>query len=405
MFDLISEIRQSLRNNRTRTRLTGLAVAWGIFMLIVLLGVAKGVVNQFEYNMGGGKSNEMTIWGGRTSLPYKGYKDGRRVVLKDHDADMLVSEIEGVAAVTPEASGSGAVSSLKNTTSGISAVYPSVGRDLKEFVAGRFINERDISEKRRVMVIRDNVASKLFDGSPAEAIGKTVTYMGLSWTIVGVYHHRWRNENYVPYTTYKALTGFSEDASELVVTVSGLKTEEDGERVEEEIYQTMAKAHEFKPTDKNAIWVWNRFSNYITASKGLGILTWSVWVIGVFTLLSGIVGVSNIMFVSVRERTHEIGVRRALGARPRNILTQIVAEGVVITTMFGYMGVVAGMIVLQVINSLGEGNAEMPLKDPTVDLSLALQVTLVLIVAGALAALFPALKALKVKPVEALRDE
>ncbi|MDE6301030.1 MAG: ABC transporter permease [Muribaculaceae bacterium] len=406
MFDLISEISQSLRTNRTRTLLTGLAVAWGIFMLIVLLGVARGVVNTFNTNMGGGQSNEMSVWGGRTSVPYKGYKDGRRVVLKDNDGPMLVEQVEGIAEVVPTASASVTVSTLKDYSSGIEAVYPSAGKEFDNLVAGRFINERDIQERRRVMVIRDLTARRLFDCAPEEVEGKTVNCMGLSWTIVGVYHHRWRGGNFVPYTTYKALTGFSEDASELKVLVEGLATQEDGDRVERELTEALAASHEFNPTDKNAVWIWNRFSNFVQSASALKILTLSVWIIGIFTLLSGIVGVSNIMFVSVRERTHEIGVRRAIGARPRNILTQVVTESIVITTMFGYIGIVLGMIVLQIIDYFMKNSpGEKPLENPTVDLSLAIQVTVVLIIAGAAAGLFPALKALKVKPVEALRDE
>ena len=405
MFDLFSEIKQSLRNNRTRTRLTGVAVAWGIFMLIVLLGVAQGVVNSFNSNVGGGKSDEMSVWGGRTSVPYGGYKDGRRITLKDHDGAMLTEKVEGIYEVVPTASSTAKITSLKASVNGFDAVYPSAGSDYT-MLAGRFINDRDIAERRRVMVLRDRSARFLFDCPIEEVPGHTVTCMGLSWTIVGVYKHRWEGARYVPYTTYKALSGFNDDASELKVRVHGLTSEEDGNRVEQELKEALATAHQFNPTDRNAIWIWNRFSNYVKSANGLNILMISVWTIGVFTLLSGIIGVSNIMFVSVRERTHEIGVRRAIGARPRNILTQVVAESVVITTMFGYIGVVLGMIVLQVLDffmSQSDGNA--PLENPTVDISLALQVTAVLIIAGALAGLFPALKALKVKPVEALRDE
>ena len=405
MFDLISEISQSLRNNRTRTRLTGIAVAWGIFMLIVLLGAAQGVVNSFDSQMGQGQSDEMSVWGGRTSLPYKGYKDGRYIQLKDHDGPMLTEKVDGVVDVVPTASSSAKISSLKGVVSGFDAVYPSEEKG-KTLLAGRFINNRDIEECRRVMVIRDNTARYLFDCPVEDVPGKTVTCMGLSWTIVGVYKHRWENYRYVPYTTYKALSGFNDNASELKVKVAGLSTEEDAERVEREVKEELATAHEFNPSDRNAVWIWNRFSNYISSAKGMNILVISVWVIGVFTLVSGIIGVSNIMFVSVRERPHEIGVRRAIGARPRNILTQVVAESVAITTMFGYIGIVAGMIVLQVLDYfMKQSDGRAPLENPTVDISLAVQVTIVLILAGAFAGLFPALKALKVKPVEALRDE
>lgn len=295
---------------------------------------------------------------------------------------------------------------MRDYSSGITAVYPSESKDLGEIVAGRFINDADIRQCRKVMVIRDLTAERLFGQPSTEAVGKTVKCMGLAWTIVGVYKDRWDRDNYVPYTTYKALMGFDDNAEQLRILVEGLADQSDGDRVQKQLTEALAGAHDFNPADKNAIWIWNRFNQFIKGSAALGILTWTMWIIGVFTLLSGIVGVSNIMFVSVRERTHEIGVRRAIGARPRNILTQVVAESVVITTMFGYIGIVLGMIVLQIIDFfMKKSGGEAPLVNPTVDLYLAVQVTVVLIVAGALAGLFPALKAIKVKPVEALRDE
>ncbi len=187
------------------------------------------------------------------------------------------------------------------------------------------------------------------------------------------------------------------------MTVRNISTLEEGEQAEKEIRATLARSHSFNPHDNNAVWIWNAFTQNITARRGLGYLDLAVWLIGLFTLLTGIVGVSNIMFVSVRERTHEIGIRRALGAKPRSILGQVVAESVAITSLFGYIGLVAGMVVLQIIDML-IGNSN-DFKDPTVDVAMALKVTLALVVAGTMAGLFPAIKATKVKPVEALRDE
>ena len=178
---------------------------------------------------------------------------------------------------------------------------------------------------------------------------------------------------------------------------------EDGENTEQELRNNLAKKHNYSPEDRSGLYFSNQFTDYLKNKTAFNILNMSVWIIGIFTLLSGIIGVSNIMFVSVRERTHEIGIRRAIGAKPRNILLQIITESVVITTMFGYIGVVMGMIVTQIIAVLTAGTDF--LDNPTVSIQIALEVTLVLIVAGALAGLFPALKATKVKPVEALRDE
>lgn len=189
----------------------------------------------------------------------------------------------------------------------------------------------------------------------------------------------------------------------MLVEVDGMKTAEQGERVENDIKSTMSIQHDFAPDDGSAIWLWNRFTQHLQMTDGLDILNMAVWIIGIFTMLSGIIGVSNIMFVSVKERTHEIGVRRAIGAKPRAILSQIIMESVFITALFGYIGVVAGIGVTELLNHIFADSDF--LKNPTVTVAIALQITVVLIIAGSLAGLFPALKALKVKPVEALRTE
>ena len=178
---------------------------------------------------------------------------------------------------------------------------------------------------------------------------------------------------------------------------------EQGEAAEQSVRDVLSKQHDFANDDNSAVWIWNRFTQHMQMSTGLGILNYAIWIIGIFTMLSGIIGVSNIMFVSVKERTHEIGIRRAIGARPRSILGQIIMESVFITGFFGYIGVVLGIGVTELLNHLFADSKF--LKDPTVTVAIALQVTVVLIIAGSLAGLFPALKALKVKPVEALRTE
>lgn len=405
MLDLLREIGQTLRNNKLRTSLTGLAVAWGVFMLIILLGAVRGVVNSFNDFMSADNSNTVSIWGGRTSMPYKGFKDGRWIELKDGDIEVLEHENRNVNKVTAFAS----VDTAKISTprdyigDGFMCVFPDVAEtDHLTMLHGRFINDRDIAESRRVMVLHEKNARLLF-GDDTKAVGQTVKSMGLAWTVVGVYTHEWRSQSYTPYTTYKALTGDDDGVWQLQATVEGMKTLDDADKVDKAIHTTLAKQHQFHPDDANAIWTWNRFASYLNNLKGFGYLNIAMWVIGIFTLLSGIVGVSNIMFVSVRERTHEIGIRRAIGAKPRSILTQVLSESVAITALFGYIGIFFGMVVLEIIN-IFFGNME-GFKHPSVDISIAIQVTIALIIAGALAGLFPALKAIKVKPVEALRDE
>ena len=382
MLDLLREISQTLRNNKLRTVLTGIAVAWGIFMLIILLGAARGVNNSFEENMGSRATNVISIWGGRTSKPYKGYKDGRWIELKGEDAKAIKNDNEStVSDVVPFASADTAkISTSLDVIQGFDAVFPDAARTERMTIKyGRFINDLDISGARRVMVLRDTQAALLF-GNDSTALGKTVSSMGLAWTVVGIY------------------------AYQLHVTVQGLTDEASGEAAEDDIRASLARQHEFAPDDANAIWTWNRFNDYLRGQTAGNILQIAVWVLGLLTLLTGIVGVSNIMFVSVRERTHEIGIRRAIGAKPRSIVTQVITESVAMTAIFGYIGVFMGFVVLQLINYFVGDNTE-GFKNPTVDLSIAVEVTIALIIAGAIAGLFPAIKATKVKPVEALRDE
>lgn len=408
MFDLLSEIRQTLRANRLRTILTGIAVAWGIFMLIVLLGSARGVRNGFEYNSAGNNNNTINIWGGRTSRPYHGYRDGREIQLRNSDAGALSHDVgHFISGVVPYAENDTArlYSSSDYVSASLQAIYPQAIDGLGNrfrITDGRFINEHDIELRRRSIVIEENRARELF-GDTAQAVGRTVRCMNLAWTVVGVYSHGWRQNSYVPYTTYDAVTGFIDRPSQLRATIQNMTTTEDADRAERAIRATLARTHQFHPEDDSALWIWNTLTSYLASQTAMKVLDLTGWIIGLLTLLTGIVGVSNIMFVSVRERTHEIGIRRAIGARPRSILTQIIAESVAVTTIFGYIGIFAGMVVTQIMDVLFGASREF--RNPTVDISIALEVTLALIIAGAVAGLFPALKAIKVKPVEALREE
>ena len=405
MLSLLNEIRQSMATNRARTVLTGIAVSWGIFMLIILLGASRGVVNSFEYNVGQRPMNTFRIWGDRTTMPYKGFKDGRWISLKGSDIKAIEKDNPNVSSVVAYASvDTTTISTAKGAVSGgFNALFPQAINKLHyDIIYGRTINQRDMDEHRRVLIMSESHAGRLFD-KPEDAVGSTVKCLGLAWTVVGVYSHQWDTQSIAPYTAYKAVTGNSDEVYSLEATVEGMKTEKDGEEAEAAIRRTLAGTHEFNPNDPGAVWVWNRFTQYLQTQNGFSILTMAVWIIGLLTLLTGIVGVSNIMFVSVRERTHEIGIRRAIGARPRQILTQILSESVAITALFGYIGVFLGISVLAVIDHYF-GNLD-GFRHPQVNISIAIEVTVALIFAGALAGLFPALKALKVKPVEALRDE
>lgn len=408
MTDLFHEIMQTLRNNKLRTILTGVSVTWGVFMLIVLLGVARGVTNSFDSRMASSNTTRLQVYGGRTSLPWEGNREGRRIRLEEKDlTNIPQGSKEFVESVSARIYGSGAVSTSKaKVNRGFTGVFPSYLKENSSFTLkeGRFINGMDIDETRKVVVIPSYYASQLFPPTGDDALGKNVVMNGLAFKVIGIYDSRWQREFLIPFTVAKLMSTDWKDVGQISVNLKNVVTEDDGNAAEASVKNTLAKTHNFDPKDDNAVWISNQFNNALTVRKGMGILDLAVWILGILTLLTGIVGISNIMFVSVKERTHEIGIRRAIGAKPRKILTQILAEAIAITLIFGYIGIFLGTIVTQIIAQF-QGGEDGILENPTVSITIAVEVTFVLVLAGALAGLFPAVKALKVKPVEALRDE
>lgn len=407
MFDLANEILQTLRNNKLRTALTGLAVAWGIFMLITLVSVANGVTASFEENMMRGNNQKISVWGGTTTKPYHGYREGRRINLRNSDIRNVSREhASDVKAVTSEIYGSHSLVSTNTTyvEAGYTGVFPSTyDQEQLDMLAGRFISDRDMEENAKVMVLSEEYAKQLFPPDGLSAVGKRVNCAGISFLVIGVYKGRWQRTLYIPYTTARVFAQDKDNLGQMAIQLNGVSSVEEAEDIEAGIRRTLGSTHDFNPLDLSAVWVWNAVKGALTIRSAMGILGVGVWVLGLLTLLSGIIGISNIMFVSVKERTHEIGIRRAIGAKPRSVLVQILAESIAITTLFGYIGIVLGTGLTEFLSSLDSGGDF--LSYAHVDIGLALQVTVVLVIAGALAGLFPALKALKVKPVEALRDE
>lgn len=405
MFDLANEILQTMRHNKLRTTLTGLSVAWGIFMLITLVSVANGITRSFKEEMMNSDSQKISIWGGTTTKPYHGYREGRNIDLKNKDIDILSHEQRDVVQeVTSELNGtqSGVSTNTTNVQAGFTGVFPSaLGLNNLELIDGRFISQSDIDKKAKVMVLPEEYAEQLFPPDGKKAVGQRVECAGLSFLVIGVYESH-RRTIYIPYSTARVFSSDNTNLDQIILLLNGVTEIELADNIEKDVRHTLASAHDFDPDDESGVWIWNAVSQALTVQGAIGILNIGVWVLGLLTLLSGIIGISNIMFVSVKERTHEIGIRRAIGAKPVKILTQILTESVVITTLFGYIGIVMGTALTEVLAStVGQGMFDYA----HVDLRIAIQVTVVLIVAGALAGLFPALKALKVKPVEALRDE
>lgn len=408
MIDLIKEISQTLQHNKLRTALTGFSVSWGIFVLIVLLGMGNGVVNSFRENALGPGSQKISIYGGETSKPYHGYREGRSIELKNSDISLIEDEhpefVDGIATKLygPTSTISSGKYSITNEYIGVSPLQIKNTSDILK-IHGRSINNKDMLTKAKAMLISMEYANQLFPPDGTKAVGQRVSMGGLSYQIIGVYESRWGRSIYIPYTTAQMLAGNDDKPGNIEVMLKNLSTKEEGDDAETKLRNTMAAAHDFNPDDHSAVWIWNQFSNGLRGMKAMDILTLSIWILGLLTLLSGIVSISNIMFVSVKERTHEIGIRRAIGAKPRSIVVQIITESIAITTLFGYIGIFLGTILTQCLGMIfSDSNF---IKNPTVSITMAIEVTIVLILSGAFAGLFPALKALKVKPVEALRDE
>ena len=423
MRDLLQEIWESLRRNKVRTCLTGLAVAWGIFMLIVLLGAGNGLLNAFLNDSEDFASNTIQVGGGRTSKPYDGLKQGRRIRITDKDLDILRQPpfSDKVDVISTGVSRSGYTMTYGRrylTNVSLNGTLPGDAEvNRVKMVAGRFINEKDIADKRKVVIITHLHAKNFLVGGTDydKLVGKRVKVGNLSFTIIGVRHAEENTDDrslYVPYTTVRSMFGLGDEVDEITFSFHGLNTEAESEAFENQVRASFNAAHRAAPDDRSALWVWNRFTQNLQMEKGKKLLVTALWIIGLFTLVSGIVGVSNIMLITVKERTHEFGIRKALGARPGSILKLIVTESVLITAFFGYIGMLLGMVACEILNAtVGQSKVDLfgesikMLDNPTVGLGTALGATVVLIVAGTIAGIFPANQAARVKPIEALRAE
>lgn len=420
MRDILTEIWATARRNKLRTTLTGFAVAWGIFMLIFLLGAGNGLINATQQNSNRYLNTSMVIFGGQTSKAHKGLKEGRKIELNDRDMDItqerFSDNVEEVGAELDH--GNTTMSHGKEyTAANISGVYPNdYIINKRDMIYGRFINKIDIRDRRKSIVISDDMAKELSPtGSVADMLGQIVRMEDLAFHIVGIYQvdkSMMGTDAFIPFTTYRTIYNVGDKTGNIVFSFKGLETEQQNEAFEQRYRANLNGNHGAAPDDEEAVWIWNRFTQAMQMNTGMGMLRTALWIVGIFTLLSGIVGVSNIMLITVKERTHEFGIRKAIGATPWSILRLIIIKSIIITTFFGYIGMVLGIAANEYMNAtIGNMKVDSGMftttmfVNPTVGLDVCINATLLMVVAGTIAGLIPARKAAHVRPIEALRAE
>lgn len=419
MRDIIVEIWSTVRRNKLRTALTGFAVAWGIFMLIFLLGAGNGLINAMMLQNSKFLDNSMMVGGGMTTKAYDGLKEGRSITL--NDKDMAVTD-NNFSSNVEETGGSYSVSGItvslgaNYVSSTLEGVYPNeIEINKKEMLYGRFINDIDIEQKRKVLVLSEDDAKELMPQGTQRLVGSHVDVGGYAFRVVGVYkadRSGMKVSAYTAFTTIRTIYNKGDKVGTILFSFKGLDTQEANDAFEAQYRARINRNHRAAPDDESSVWIWNRFTQNLQMNMGMNMIRTALWIVGLFTLLSGIVGVSNIMLITVKERTREFGIRKAIGARPLSILRLIIIESIVITTFFGYIGMVAGVAANEYMDAtigrmkVNSGLFEATMfYNPTVGIGVCIAATVVMIVAGTLAGLVPARKAARIRPIEALRAE
>jgi putative ABC transport system permease protein len=405
-LDQWQEIFSTIRKNKLRTFLTGFSVAWGIFMLVILLGSGNGLAKGVMYNFSDAK-NSIWMGGGQTSKAYNGLNSGRSIELTNEDLKLVREKYKNIDNLSARYGiwGNNVISYKNNYGDfNIQAIHP--GHQVIEAIEllqGRLLNNLDIKEYRKVAVIGKSVREQLFkDENP---VGKYLLVRGIPFQVVGVFgdiHEGETTRLYIPISLAQKTFITKNRIGALTFTAGDASVAESNQMIDE-IKETMARKYNFDPEDTRAMWSWNALKEYQQMQalfKGINLF---VMIIGIFTIIAGIVGVSNIMLIVVKERTKEIGIRKAIGARPASIILLILQESILITAIAGYLGLVAGVALLEVITKM------MPATDffrnPGVNFKVAISATIMIIIAGAIAGFIPARKAANIQPVVALHDE
>jgi putative ABC transport system permease protein len=408
------EIAEALRSNKVRTGLTAFGVFWGIFMLMVMLGSGNGLHNGVKHGFSDGATNSLFVWSQRTSMPYRGMPTGREINLSIGDAEAIRREVPEAAVICPRnqlGGWRGGNNVTRGTKAGAFSVYgdyPEIAKiQSVRLTSGRFINPLDVAERRKVAVIGPRVREVLF-GPDEDPLYQHIRINGVFFKVIGTFLPRRSSEGrddeaqslYVPFTTFQTAFNRGDEVGWFAITSdAGVPAS----AVEERVLRLLKERHRVHPDDGRAFGHWNMEQEY-SQIQGLFLgIRMLIWIVGVGTLAAGVIGVSNIMLVIVRERTNEIGVRRAVGATPRAVMSQVLVESLVLTGVAGYLGLVAGVGVVELVARLTAGNEAEMFRNPEVSLASALQTLLILVAAGLLAGLLPARRAVKLSPVEALR--
>ncbi len=415
-LDAFHEIAVSLSRHKLRTALTALGVFFGIIIFMAMAAFGPALQGGINNKMSGFATNAVFLWGQRTSEPYAGMPANRPVVFNSSDIEPL-RRLDGVDRLAPRnqlggfRAGNLVRRGNKTGSYQVAGDYPDFQYvSLPLIRAGRYLNDRDISDRRKVAVIGEAVASELF--APGEnAIGGAIQIGGIHFLVVGVFGTRATGQQgdqqvrsiHIPFTTFGQAFRMGDRVSWFALTG---KPGVDASELEQRVYALLRQRHKVSPSDTTAVRGWNMGAQFAKTEQMFGAVSVVLSVAGLLSLLAGAIGVSNIMLISVRERTKEIGVRKALGARPASVVTMVVAESVALTTLAGYLGLVVGTIAIELASRVIAGlGPDFPLAPPTISLQFALTATAILIVAGAVAGLIPAMRAAAISPVEALRDE
>ena len=412
-IDNWAEIFSVIQKNKLRTFLTGFSISWGIFMFCILLSSGNGLKNGVSSNFAGQSKNRVEVWGRRTSKPYKGYPDQRSITFTPNDLELIKNQIPEAEYISGISYNS--VSASYNTFSsecqfiGVSPDYPNIeGLKIKKD-GGRFISEADMKETRKVAVINTRFQKVLFQNE--NPLGKLFMAGGLGYTVIGVFETNFEGQGaaaYIPFTTAQILYNNNWNIGNVSFTAKGLNTLEQNEAFRIRLREKFAGLHVFDPMDERAIGMWTMVEGYLRTMGIFNGISIFIWIIGSGTLIAGVISISNIMLITVRERTREFGIHKALGAKPSSILGSILMESALITSIFGYFGMFLGIGLGELVNSILENAEESQMfnvfKNPTVEVGVAIGAMCILVVSGIIAGYYPAMKAVKISAVEAMRE-